>query len=67
MKDAKPGTYEYNKEYAQKWDAKFDKLLLRLPAGQKAVWQRAASDKGESLNQYIINAVESRTDKEKGK
>lgn len=65
MKDAKPGTYGYNKEYAQKWDAKFDKLLLRLPAGQKAVWQDHAAAQGESMNQYIIKAVQNRMDAER--
>ena len=65
MKDAKPGTYEYNKEYAQKWENKQDRLLLRLPAGQKAVWQDQAARAGESLNTYIIKAVENRMNKEK--
>ena len=64
--DKKPeiGTYEYNKEYAKKWDAKFDKLLLRIHAGQKDVWREEATKAGESLNQYVIRAVEERMRKE---
>lgn len=65
MKDAKPRTYEYNKEYAQKWENKQDRLLLRLPAGQKAIWQDHAARAGESLNAYIIKAVQNRMDNEK--
>lgn len=58
-------SYEQNKAYAKKYIQKFDLVQIRVPAGQKALWQRAASDKDESLNQYIINAVESRMDNEK--
>lgn len=58
-------SYEQNKEYAKKYIQKFGLVQIRLPAGQKAVWQNRAARAGESLNQYIINAVENRMDTEK--
>ena len=61
----KPGTYAYNKEYAKKWEAKQDSLRIRIPTGEKAVWQAAAARAGESVNQYVIKAVAPRMEKEK--
>ena len=58
-------TYEQNKEYAKKYIQKFDLVQIRIPAGQKAVWQDRAAAQGESMNQYIINAVQSRMDAER--
>ena len=58
-------TYEQNKEYAKKYIQKFDLVQIRIPAGQKAVWQDHAAAQGESMNQYIINAVQSRMDAER--
>ena len=58
-------SYEQNKEYAQKYLQKFDSITIRVPSGQKAVWQDHAAKQGESLNTYIINAVHARMDKEK--
>lgn len=64
MKEAKRGTYEYNKEYAQKWEKTQESFRIRVPAGQKAVWQDAAARAGESVNTYVIKAVEARMEKE---
>ena len=53
-------SYEQNKAYAQKYLQKLDSITVRIPAGEKAVWQAHALRAGESLNQYIINAVQNR-------
>ena len=58
-------SYEVNKEYAKKYLSKFDEVRIRIPAGQKAIWQDHAARAGESLNTYIIKAVETRMDAEK--
>ena len=58
-------SYEQNKAYAEKYLQKLDRIVIRVPAGQKTVWQDHAARAGESLNQYIIKAVEARMDKEK--
>jgi len=57
-------TYEQNKDYAKRYLAKFDEVRVRIPAGQKAVWQEAATTAGESVNQYVIRAVEERMSRE---
>lgn len=41
-------------------DKNYDKALLRLPKGKKAEIQAAAEKQGESLNAYVIGAVERR-------
>lgn len=58
-------SYEKNKAYAEKYLQKLDRVVIRVPAGQKAVWSDAAARAGESVNQYVIKAVEARMDKEK--
>lgn len=57
-------SYEQNKEYAKKYIQKFDLVQIRVPAGQKAIWQDHAARAGESLNAYIIKAVQNRMDNE---
>lgn len=41
-------------------DKNYDKALIRLPKGKKAEIQAAAEKQGESLNAYVIGAVERR-------
>ncbi|MGN0600771.1 MAG: toxin-antitoxin system HicB family antitoxin [Oscillospiraceae bacterium] len=41
-------------------DKNYDKALIRLPKGKKAEIQTAAEKQGESLNAYVIGAVERR-------
>ena len=36
---------------------KVDSILIRVPKGQKAVIKSAADNKGVSVNQYIVDAV----------
>lgn len=44
--------------------AKYDKILVRMPKGQRAEVQAAADAAGESLNGYIVGAVRQRMEKE---
>lgn len=43
--------------------AKYDKILVRMPKGQRAEVQAAADAAGESLNGYIVSAVKQRMEK----
>jgi len=46
----------------QRWDARaYDKALLRLPKGALEQLKAAASEEGESLNRYILIALERRS------
>ena len=60
----KKGTYAYNKEYAKRWEEKQDVIKIRVPSGRKAIWREAADKAGESLTQYVVNAVEKRLETE---
>jgi hypothetical protein len=39
-----------------------DILTIRLPAGEKARWEKAASRASESVAEYVRNAVRQRTE-----
>lgn len=41
-------------------DKAYDKFLVRVPKGQKAVIQAAADSAGESLNRYVSKAIQAR-------
>lgn len=60
----KPGTYEYNKEYAKRYLQKLAYYQIRMPAGLKEGIETAARATGESVNQYILTAVQDRIDRE---
>lgn len=44
--------------------SKYDKILVRLPKGERAEVQAAADAAGESLNAYIVGAVKQRMERE---
>lgn len=46
-------SYEYNKKYAEAYEAKQDRLILRMPKGEKEKVQAFAAAKGESVNGLI--------------
>lgn len=47
------------KESNRKWDAaNLDRLSVAAPKGTKARWKAAAEERGQSLNQFIVDAVE---------
>lgn len=49
---------EAQKEYAKKHLEKLDTITIRPYAGTKARWKRFAEEAGQSLTQFIIDAVE---------
>lgn len=49
--------YEQRKAANERYLAKQDELKIRLPQGQKATVQAAATQVGESVNQYTQKAL----------
>ena len=58
-------TYAGNKKYAEKYLSKLAEIRLRMPPEQKERITAAATAAGESVNQYILTATQTRMDKEK--
>lgn len=54
--------YEQRKAANERYLAKQDELKIRLPQGQKATVQAAATQVGESVNQYTQRALLARMD-----
>ena len=50
---------EGNKKYLQT----LDEIKIRVPKGRKAEIQAVADAVGESLNKYIVTAIDERTEK----
>lgn len=46
-------TYEYNKEYANKYLGKMDEIKVRMPKGRKATVEALAAESGQSVNGLI--------------
>ena len=60
MSDTKKYT-EAQKRSAKKWDAaNLDRISIAIPKGGKDAIKTAAAAAGESMNQYIITAVNKR-------
>ena len=56
------------KEGNRKWDtADLDRVSIAMPKGKKDDIKAAAAAVGESMNQYIINAVEQRMERDNEK
>ena len=53
------------KEASIKYLEKLDVIRIRMPKGEKNNIKEAASAAGESMNQYIINAVDQRMERDK--
>lgn len=52
---------ESRKENNRKWDtANLDRISIAMPKGKKYTIKAAADAAGESMNQYIIAAVDQR-------
>lgn len=61
-----PEIYRGAKKSAKKWDAaNLDRVSVAMPKGKKDDIKEAASAAGESMNQYIINAVDQRMERDK--
>lgn len=65
MSDSRRYT-EAQKKSAKKWDAaNLDRVSVAMPKGKKEDIKAAATAAGESMNQYIINAVNQRIERDK--
>ena len=49
---------EAQKKASVKFLEKLDEVRIRAEKGTKERWKEAAADKGKSLNQFVIDAVE---------
>ena len=63
MEKQKKGTYKGFTEAHRRGNAKYlkesvDNIQIRTPKGQKAVIQAHATSQGESMNQFVIRAIE---------
>ena len=56
---------EAQKKASIKYLEKQDEIRIRMPKGEKNNIKEAASAAGESMNQYIINAVDQRMERDK--
>ncbi|WP_154024391.1 Arc family DNA-binding protein [Flavonifractor plautii] len=55
---------EAQKKASIKYLEKLDEIRIRMPKGEKNNIKEAASAAGESMNQYIINAVDQRMERD---
>ena len=61
-----PKYTEANKRNNRKWDAaNLDRVSIAMAKGKKDEIKAAAATAGESMNQYIINAVDQRMERDK--
>lgn len=56
---------EAQKKASIKYLEKLDEIRIRMPKGKKDDIKEAASAAGESMNQYIISAVDQRMERDK--
>ncbi len=57
---------EAQKQSARKWDAaNLDRISIAMPKGKKDEVKEAASAASESMNQYIITAIDQRMERDK--
>ena len=45
-------------EYARKHLEKLDEIKIRVPLGKKDEYKKAAAASGDSLNRFIVEAIE---------
>lgn len=56
---------EARKESNKKWDsANLDRVSIAMPKGKREMIKAAAAAAGESMNQYIIGAVDERMERD---
>ena len=56
---------EKKKESNRKWDAaNLDRMSIAAPQGTKERWKNAATERGKSLNQFIVDSVEAEINKD---
>jgi len=59
-----PASKAQQKAVAKYENKAYDKFLVRVPKGKKAEIQAHAESKGESLNGYVVQAVDERMERE---
>lgn len=52
------------KEYAKKYQSKFDDIKVRVEKGKREEYKAFAELKNTSLNQFIIDAIEEKIQKD---
>ena len=55
--------YEIQKASNERYLAKFDNVVTRVPKGERDIWKVYAAQKGKSLNAFITDLVHSDMDK----
>ena len=59
-----PVSKAQQKATAKYMKSNYDEIKIRVPKGEKAEIQLAAEKQGESLNAYVIGAIEKRIEQE---
>ena len=64
MADSRKYT-EAQKRSAKKWDkANLDRISIAAPKGTKERWKAAAERRGKSVNQFVLESVEAKLERE---
>ena len=51
----------------KKYDNKFDKVLIRVPLGEKELITTHAEEQGESVNSFVRRAISETIERDKAK
>ena len=54
-------------EANKKYDNKFDKVLIRVPSGEKELIAAHAEEQGESVNSFVRRAISETIERDKAK
>lgn len=60
-------TSEKQLNYSKKYLEKFDDIKIRVPKGKREEWKKIADNCGLSLNQFIIQTISEKIEKEQKK
>ena len=52
---------------SQKYHDKLDDIKIRVPKGERKIWQDYAANRGESLNGFVCRAVNETIERDKEK
>lgn len=72
MAEEKKSTYKGNTDAHRKGNAKYlretvEDVRIRVPKGQKEVIKAHAEKQGESMNQFVIRAIDETMQRDNGK
>lgn len=56
-----------NSECVKRYQEKFDMIHIRLPKGERELWQAVAANRGVSVQQLVYSAVKAVVDQDIGK